>query len=122
MHALRSCLKLICQYEFPTLPNKRVSKAKDNGKTTSRSASLITNHTALILGVHPLRSYLKLICQYEFQSLPNKKVSSEKHHGKNSIEGQTSPIPNHTALLFGVHPLRSYLKLICQYEFQSLPK
>ena len=30
-------------------------------------------------------------------------------------------ISNHTALISGVHALRSYLKLICEYELQSLP-
>ena len=30
-------------------------------------------------------------------------------------------ISNHTALILGVHVLRSYLKLICQYELHSLP-
>ena len=34
---------------------------------------VISNHTALILGVHALRSYLKLICEYKLHSLPNKK-------------------------------------------------
>ena len=28
---------------------------------------------------------------------------------------------NHTALILGVHVLRSYLKLICEYELHSLP-
>ena len=30
-------------------------------------------------------------------------------------------ISNHTALILGVHALRSYLKLICEYELHSLP-
>ena len=30
-------------------------------------------------------------------------------------------ISDHTALIFGVHALRSYLKLICEYELHSLP-
>ena len=30
-------------------------------------------------------------------------------------------ISNHTALILGVHALRSYLKLIYEYEFHSLP-
>ena len=30
-------------------------------------------------------------------------------------------ISNHTALILGVHTLRSYLKLICKYELHSLP-
>ena len=29
-------------------------------------------------------------------------------------------ILNHTALILGVHALRSYLKLICEYELHSL--
>ena len=35
---------------------------------------------------------------------------------------QTSPIPNHTVLLLGVHALRSYLKITCQYELQMRAK
>ena len=30
-------------------------------------------------------------------------------------------ISNHTVLIFGVHALRRHLKLICEYEFHSLP-
>ena len=30
-------------------------------------------------------------------------------------------ISNHTALILGLHALRSYLKLICEYELYSLP-
>ena len=33
----------------------------------------------------------------------------------------TFAISNHTALTLGVHALRSYLKLICEYELHSLP-
>ena len=32
MHALRSYLKLICEYELHSLSNKKVSGAKDHGK------------------------------------------------------------------------------------------
>ena len=31
-------------------------------------------------------------------------------------------ISNHTGLILGVHALRSYLQLICEYELHSLPK
>ena len=30
-------------------------------------------------------------------------------------------VSNHTAVMLGVHALRSYLKLICEYELHSLP-
>ena len=40
VHARRSFLKLICEYELYSLPNKKVSGAKDHGKTTSRSDRL----------------------------------------------------------------------------------
>ena len=30
-------------------------------------------------------------------------------------------ISNHTALILGVHSLRSYLKVFCEYELHSLP-
>ena len=32
VHALKSFLKLICEYEFHSLPNKKVSSANDHGK------------------------------------------------------------------------------------------
>ena len=32
VHALRSYLKLICKYKLDSLPNKKVSGAKDHGK------------------------------------------------------------------------------------------
>ena len=68
-----------------------------------------------------LRSYFKLICEYELHNLPNKKVSGAKNHGKKLHQGQTSPISNRTALISGVYALRSYFKLICEYELHSLP-
>ena len=37
VHALRSYLKLICEYELYSLLNKKVSGAKDHGKIPSRS-------------------------------------------------------------------------------------
>ena len=37
VHALRSYLKLIYEYEPHSLLNKKISGAKDHGKTTSRS-------------------------------------------------------------------------------------
>ena len=37
VHALRNYLSLICEYELHSLPNKKVSGAKDHGKSTSRS-------------------------------------------------------------------------------------
>ena len=30
-------------------------------------------------------------------------------------------VSNHTALILGMRTLRSYLKLICEYELHSLP-
>ena len=33
VHALRSYLKLICEYKLHSLPNKKVSGAKDHGQT-----------------------------------------------------------------------------------------
>ena len=30
-------------------------------------------------------------------------------------------ISNHTALILGIHALKSYLKLICEYELNILP-
>ena len=35
--------------------------------------------------------------------------------------GNKFAISNHTALISGVHALKSYLKLICEYELYILP-
>ena len=48
VHALRNYLKLICEYELHSLPNKKVSGAKDHGK----------NYIKIILVRHLLRNRL----------------------------------------------------------------
>ena len=83
MDALRSHLKLICHYEFYSLPNKEVSRAKDHGKNYQGQISPIPYHTPVLFGLHALRSYFKLLSQDELQSLANQKVSSAKGHSKN---------------------------------------
>ena len=44
VHALRSYLKLICEYELPSLPNKNVSDAKDQGKNYIKVRPLLVRH------------------------------------------------------------------------------
>ena len=44
VHALRSYLKLICQYELHSLPNKNVSGAKDHGKNYIKVRPLLVSH------------------------------------------------------------------------------
>ena len=58
MHALRSYLKLICEYELHNLPNKKVSGAKDHGKNC-------INVRPLLVSRHLLRNRLfKSPCLY----------------------------------------------------------
>ena len=44
MHALRSYLKLISEYELRSLPNKRVSGAKDHGKNHIKIRPPLVRH------------------------------------------------------------------------------
>ena len=44
MHALRSYLMLICEYELHSLPNKKVSGAKDHGKNYIKVRPLLVRH------------------------------------------------------------------------------
>ena len=44
MHALRSYLKLICEYELHNLPNKKVSSAKDHSKNCINVRPLLVSH------------------------------------------------------------------------------
>ena len=44
VHALRSYLKLICEYEFHSLPNKKVSGAKDHDKNYIKARPPLVCH------------------------------------------------------------------------------
>ena len=44
VHAFRSYLKLICEYELDSLPNKKVSGAKDHGKTYIKVRPPLVHH------------------------------------------------------------------------------
>ena len=44
VHALRSYLKLICEYEFHRLPNEKVSGAKDHGKNYIKVRPPLVRH------------------------------------------------------------------------------
>ena len=44
VHALRSCLKLLCEYELHSLPNKKVSGAKDHGKNYIKVRPPLVHH------------------------------------------------------------------------------
>ena len=52
---------------------------------------------------------------YQIKKLVAQRILVKLH------QGQTSPISNHTALILSVHALRSYLKLVCEYELHTLP-
>ena len=43
-HALRSYLKIICRYELHSLPNKKVSGAKDHGKNYIKVRPPLVRH------------------------------------------------------------------------------
>ena len=55
VHALRSYLKLVCEYELHNLPNKRVSGAKDHGKNYIKVRPPLVRHL--------LRYRLLIFCQ-----------------------------------------------------------
>ena len=44
VHALRSDMKLICEYELHSLPNKKVTGAKDHGKNYIKVRSPLVRH------------------------------------------------------------------------------
>ena len=44
VHALRSYLKIICEYELHNLQNKKVSGAKDHGKNHVKARQLLVRH------------------------------------------------------------------------------
>ena len=44
VHAFTSYLKLICEYELHSLPNKKVSDAKDHGKNYIKVRPLLVRH------------------------------------------------------------------------------
>ena len=44
VHALRSYLKLICEYNLHSLPNKKVSGAKDHGKNNIKVRQPLVRH------------------------------------------------------------------------------
>ena len=52
VHALRSYLKIICEYELHSLPNKKVSGAKDHGKNYIKVRPALVRH---LLRKHLLR-------------------------------------------------------------------
>ena len=60
MYALRSYLKLICEYELHSLPNKKVSGARDHGKNYMKVRPPLVSHH--------LRNRLLLHANYYSQS------------------------------------------------------
>ena len=44
VHVLRSYSKLICEYELHSLPNKKVTGAKDHGKNYIKVRPLLVRH------------------------------------------------------------------------------
>ena len=70
-HALRSYLKLICEYELHSLPNKKVSGARDHGKNYIKARPPLVRHLlrnrlfmrplwcfySHLSGIYPLNNY-----------------------------------------------------------------
>ena len=56
VHALRSYLKLICEYEFHSIPNEKVSSVKVHGKNDINIRLPLVRH----LSHDPLLSHLKV--------------------------------------------------------------
>ena len=54
---------------------------------------------------------VRLLCSFYHESL----------HTLNKTILNKFAVSNHTALISGVHALRSYLKLICKYDLHRLP-
>ena len=93
-HTLRSYLKLICEYELHSLPNKKVSGAKDHGKNyikvrpplvrhllSNRLLNLVTTLNKLLMGNSwSLRVYRKKVLN---QHRPLNKDYSL--HGSNTL-------------------------------------
>ena len=50
VHALRNYVKLICEYELHSLPNKKISGAKDHGKNYIKVRLSLVSH---LLRNHP---------------------------------------------------------------------
>ena len=44
VHALKSYLKLICEYELHSSPNKKVSGARDHGKNYIKVTPFLVRH------------------------------------------------------------------------------
>ena len=44
VHALRSYLKLVCKYELHSLPNKKITAAKDHGKNNMKVRPPLVRH------------------------------------------------------------------------------
>ena len=79
IQALRSYLKLTCEYEFHIQPNTEGGSLVEVSHLCSFyqecwhtlikinvNKFAVWDHTTLILDIEGLRSYLKLTCQYEF--------------------------------------------------------
>ena len=62
VHALRSYLKLICEYELHSLPNKKVCSAKDHGKNYIKVRPPLVRHFSVIT--------------YKYTAIPNLTVAS----------------------------------------------
>ena len=84
VHALRSYLKLTCEYEFHSLPNKKVSGAKDHGKNYIKVRPPLVRHL-----LH--NGLLFLLKNYFFENcgtlLVAKRVFSKKTWNRCCAEG-----------------------------------
>ena len=99
VHALRSSLKLIYEYEFYTFPNKKVSAAKDCGKNYMKGRPPLVRHL--------LRD--GLLSQTSFSGIVHYPYySNEKRASRNFIL-RTKCILSSTLFTFLTHPFFSCL-------------
>ena len=68
LHAVRSYLKLICKYKLHSLPIKKVSGAKDNGKNyikvRTRPVCHLWRNRLLLLRIESAQKHVKLLSGY----------------------------------------------------------
>ena len=70
VHALGSYLKLICEYELHSLPNKKVSGAKDHGKNYIKNRPTLVRHLLVVAYSFVLFGYFSLLADSEYARGP----------------------------------------------------
>ena len=83
VHALRSYFKLICEYELHSLPNKKVSGAKDHDRNHIKVRPPLVRHLSRNRLLSKFLKALDLPSVYArviFHTLKYERMAVEKHH------------------------------------------